>query len=123
MIVRQLATELSSKMGTKVTPAKVNMEFDRPTCIKASSFIPFFEQVEKTRDLCLQGVCVYLTDGYGDSPRDKPSLPVLWVVVQGGLDSDIFVSNRDSDIFFVLLRHFFLLLTFFIAVVILIVWI
>lgn len=50
-----------------------------------TSFVPFFEKVESTRDLDTQGVCVYLTDGYGDFPLDIPSLPVLWVVTLGGL--------------------------------------
>jgi len=64
-----------------------------------TSFIPFFEKVEKTRDLCLQGVCVYLTDGYGDFPRDKPNLPVLWVVVPGGLDTDKFPFGEVVKIY------------------------
>ena len=49
-----------------------------------TSFVPFFEQVEANRDRFLEGVCVYLTDGYGDFPC-TPSLPVLWVVTPGGL--------------------------------------
>jgi predicted metal-dependent peptidase len=69
---------------------KTNDPIPEPVGGGGTSFIPFFENVEKTRDLCLQGVCVYLTDGYGDFPRDKPSLPVLWVVTQGGLDSKKF---------------------------------
>ena len=52
--------------------------------------MPFFEAVEKTKDLSLEGVCVYLTDGYGSFPVQAPSLPVLWVVVPGGLDQDKF---------------------------------
>jgi predicted metal-dependent peptidase len=55
-----------------------------------TSFKPFFEAVEKTRNLSLEGVCVYLTDGYGDFPAQAPSLPVLWVVVPGGLAEDSF---------------------------------
>jgi len=64
-----------------------------------TSFIPFFEKVEKTRDLCLQGVCVYLTYGYGYFPRDKPNLPVLWVVVPGGLDTDKFPFGEVVKIY------------------------
>lgn len=53
-----------------------------------TSFIPFFEAVEKERDFNSEGegVCVYLTDGYGDFPENPPSLPTLWVVPPGGLD-------------------------------------
>jgi len=29
---------------------------------------------------------VYLTDGYGDFPKQEPELPTLWVVVPGGLE-------------------------------------
>lgn len=55
-----------------------------------TSFIPFFETIETKRNLNLEGVCVYLTDGYGDFPQKVPSLPVLWVVTPGGLDLESF---------------------------------
>ena len=29
------------------------------------------------------GVCIYLTDGYGYFPEKEPDLPVLWVVIPG----------------------------------------
>ncbi|HEY9809632.1 MAG TPA: VWA-like domain-containing protein [Halomicronema sp.] len=51
-----------------------------------TSFKPFFEKVNANRDWHSDGVCVYLTDGYGDFPDQLPSLPVLWVVTPGGLD-------------------------------------
>ncbi|MDJ0581253.1 VWA-like domain-containing protein [Crocosphaera sp.] len=51
-----------------------------------TSFIPFFEKVEKDRDPNLEGVCVYLTDGYGTFPEEEPLLPTLWVVTSGGLN-------------------------------------
>ena len=35
-----------------------------------------------------EAICVYLTDGYGDFPMATPELPVLWVIVPGGLPSD-----------------------------------
>ncbi|KAF3888682.1 MULTISPECIES: vWA domain-containing protein [Nostocales] len=50
-----------------------------------TSFVPFFEKVATSWDRQTQGVCVYLTDGYGDFPEEKPELPVLWVVTPGGL--------------------------------------
>jgi predicted metal-dependent peptidase len=51
-----------------------------------TSFIPFFDKVQENWDGQTQGVCVYLTDGYGTFPAKPPELPVLWVVTPGGLD-------------------------------------
>ncbi|GER91191.1 hypothetical protein KDW_53530 [Dictyobacter vulcani] len=31
--------------------------------------------------------CVYFTDGYGAFPDEPPSLPVLWILSVGGLDT------------------------------------
>lgn len=50
-----------------------------------TSFVPFFEKVSENWDCQSTGVCVYLTDGYGNFPSDPPPLPVLWVVTPGGL--------------------------------------
>ncbi|MBD2124625.1 DUF2201 family putative metallopeptidase [Trichocoleus sp. FACHB-262] len=52
----------------------------------STSFVPFFENVQRRHAMDDQtGVCVYLTDGYGEFPV-APELPVLWVVTPGGLD-------------------------------------
>ncbi|PSB04172.1 vWA domain-containing protein [Merismopedia glauca] len=51
-----------------------------------TSFIPFFDKVDDRWDRLTQGVCIYLTDGYGSFPERSPELPVLWVVTPGGLD-------------------------------------
>ena len=51
-----------------------------------TSFVPFFSKVQDSWDGQTQGVCVYLTDGYGTFPDKPPELPVLWVVTPGGLD-------------------------------------
>ena len=51
-----------------------------------TAFVPFFSKVEENWDGLTTGVCVYLTDGYGDFPVRSPELPVLWVVTPGGLD-------------------------------------
>jgi predicted metal-dependent peptidase len=61
-------------------------EIPKPQGGGGTSFIPFFEAIEKERNFNSEGVCVYLTDGYGYFPQNKPSLPVLWVVSPGGLD-------------------------------------
>ena len=51
-----------------------------------TSFIPFFEKVSASTNWYSNGVCVYLTDGYGEFPSQSPHLPVLWVVTPGGLE-------------------------------------
>ncbi|MEA5474276.1 VWA-like domain-containing protein [Synechococcus sp. CCY9201] len=55
-----------------------------------TDFRPFFKQVQKTWSREKQAVCVYLTDGFGNFPRQEPELPTLWVVVPGGLENDEF---------------------------------
>jgi predicted metal-dependent peptidase len=50
-----------------------------------TSFIPFFDKVRDRWDGHTQAVCIYLTDGYGTFPPTTPELPVLWVVIAGGL--------------------------------------
>lgn len=51
-----------------------------------TSFVPFFDKVQANWDGYTQGVCIYLTDGYGTFPDTPPELPVLWIVTPGGLD-------------------------------------
>lgn len=51
-----------------------------------TDFRPFFDRIGRQPE----GVCVYLTDGYGDFPPEAPQLPTLWVVAPGGLASDAF---------------------------------
>lgn len=55
-----------------------------------TSFVPFFDKIAQTWDGQTQGVCVYLTDGYGAFPDTAPELPVLWVVTPGGLSLEEF---------------------------------
>jgi predicted metal-dependent peptidase len=55
-----------------------------------TSFVPFFDKVQASWDGYTQGVCIYLTDGYGTFPDKPPELPVLWVVTPGGLDLSMF---------------------------------
>ncbi len=61
-------------------------EIPKPVGGGGTSFVPFFEKVGINRDWHSNGVCVYLTDGYGTFPSTPPALPVLWVVTPGGLD-------------------------------------
>ena len=55
-----------------------------------TDFRPFFKKVAKHWSREMQAVCVYLTDGYGDFPKQEPELPTLWVVVPGGLEDGEF---------------------------------
>jgi len=62
-----------------------NTPLPQPEGGGGTSFIPFFQKIEDRWDGISQGVCIYLTDGYGSFPEVSPSLPVLWVVTAGGL--------------------------------------
>jgi predicted metal-dependent peptidase len=55
-----------------------------------TDFRPFFEAIEQHYDPNHSGVCVYLTDGYGDFPSQAPKINTLWVVAPGGLESEQF---------------------------------
>ena len=53
-----------------------------------TDFTPFFDAVrEYTVD---EGVCVYLTDGFGVFPDDPPNRSTLWVVMPGGAPDEAF---------------------------------
>lgn len=67
-------------------PLDPNSKLPSPQGGGGTSFIPFFDKVQESWDGQTQGVCVYLTDGYGTFPEKPPELPVLWVVTPGGLD-------------------------------------
>ena len=53
-----------------------------------TDFRPFFRAIEPEIADTQEGVCVYLTDGYGTFPSQPPSLPVLWLLSPGGLATD-----------------------------------
>jgi len=55
-----------------------------------TDFRPFFRKVAKHWTREKQAVCIYLTDGFGDFPKQEPELPTLWVVVPGGLENECF---------------------------------
>lgn len=67
-----------------------NVELPTPKGGGGTSFIPFFQQVAEQWDGMTMGVCIYLTDGYGQFPTETPCLPVLWVVAPGGLAPEQF---------------------------------
>ena len=55
-----------------------------------TDFAPFFEDITKKEFNNNEGVCIYLTDGYGYFPEKEPELPVLWVVIPGGAEREYF---------------------------------
>lgn len=67
-------------------PLNPDSPLPQPQGEGGTSFVPFFSKVQESWDAYTQGVCVYLTDGYGTFPEQPPELPVLWVVTPGGLD-------------------------------------
>ncbi|NJL64817.1 MAG: hypothetical protein HC903_27145 [Methylacidiphilales bacterium] len=67
-----------------------NSALPQPQGGGGTSFVPFFEKVRDRWDGQSQGVCVYLTDGYGEFPVNTPELPTLWVVTSGGLELEKF---------------------------------
>ncbi len=65
---------------------KEGAELPRPVGGGGTDFRPFFEKVDSEHEHQQQGVCVYLTDGYGSFPEEAPVLSTLWVLTPGGLD-------------------------------------
>lgn len=55
-----------------------------------TSFVPFFNWVEGQVDRGERPLCIYFTDGYGSFPANKPGVPVVWVVIPGGLEGGKF---------------------------------
>jgi predicted metal-dependent peptidase len=66
-------------------------ELPAPVGGGGTDFCPFFTELESvaTKDAS-EGVAIYLTDGHGRFPAKPPRLPVLWVVVPGGLPLEKF---------------------------------
>jgi predicted metal-dependent peptidase len=61
-----------------------NSDIPKPEGGGGTSFLPYFEfcnQKKKNN----KSISIYLTDGYGDFPEDKPRQDVLWVISPGGL--------------------------------------
>lgn len=52
-------------------------------------FEPIFDKLKKKK----KELVVYLTDGYGSFPS-KPGVETIWVVIEGGLESDRFPFGR-----------------------------
>ncbi|HYF63557.1 MAG TPA: VWA-like domain-containing protein [Herpetosiphonaceae bacterium] len=71
-------------------PLEEGVESQRPVGGGGTDFRPFFAAVAEEHAGADEGVCVYLTDGFGDFPDAPPDLPVLWVVTPGGLEAEKF---------------------------------
>lgn len=59
-----------------------------------TSFAPFFAVVAGLHNPFKTGVCVYLTDGFGQFPAEPPALSTLWVSPPGGLALDRFAFGE-----------------------------
>jgi predicted metal-dependent peptidase len=55
-----------------------------------TDFRPFFDYLEQHADRHTTAVAIYLTDGYGNFPRETPAISTLWVVTPGGKEVDGF---------------------------------
>ena len=57
-----------------------------------TSFVPFFEYLEKNNNNLMGAnkVSIYFTDGYGDFPKKDPKDPTMWLVSKDGLESKDF---------------------------------
>ena len=53
-----------------------------------TDFRPFFDEVESQGHIMESAVAVYLTDGHGTFPDQKPRIPVVWAISPGGLPND-----------------------------------
>jgi len=49
----------------------------------ATSFVPVFDYLAREREPW--DVLVYLTDGFGDAPKEAPPWPTLWILVPDGV--------------------------------------
>ncbi|GCE07876.1 vWA domain-containing protein [Dictyobacter aurantiacus] len=60
----------------------------RPQGGGGTDFRPFFHTLEGVLDDPHNGVCIYLTDGYGSFPAQPPALQTLWVLSPGGIGTE-----------------------------------
>jgi predicted metal-dependent peptidase len=70
----------------------VNRDIPKPEGGGGTSFVPYFERHEKK--VLNKQISIYLTDGYGDFPENKPRQDVLWVVSPGGLTASEFPFGK-----------------------------
>ena len=51
---------------------------------------------QETEQRHSQALCVYVTDGFGDTPAQTPEVPVLWLVTPGGRELDQFSFGQAA---------------------------
>lgn len=56
----------------------------QPTGGGGTDFRPFFNKIEERTEP--PAACIYFTDGYGVFPSEPPNIPVLWVIMPGGIE-------------------------------------
>lgn len=64
-----------------------------------TDFRPFFEQIPHYRPPWNPSVVIYMTDGYGSFPKQRPRCPVLWVVTPNGIDDSRFPFGQVVRLF------------------------
>ncbi len=73
-------------------PYKVKALNDIPVPIGGggTDFRPFFKVAQNPSNLVnhQETVLVYLTDGYGEFPKQMPRMPTLWVITPGGIETE-----------------------------------
>jgi predicted metal-dependent peptidase len=73
---------------------------DVATCVqekrRSGSFWHYIQQ--ETEQHHTQALCVYVTDGFGDTPTQTPDVPVLWLVTPGGRELDQFLFGQAAQL-------------------------
>ena len=59
-------------------------------------FHPVFDLVNESEEL--PEVVLYLTDGYGQAPKNEPDYPVIWGVIEGGVVPAKWGQSFDIDL-------------------------
>lgn len=82
-------------------PHRLSAQGPLPTPIGGggTDFRPFFEQIPNYRPPWDPSVVIYMTDGYGSFPKQKPRCPVLWVVTPTGIDESRFPFGQVVRLF------------------------
>ncbi len=73
-------------------PYPIDANFELPPICGdgGTDFRDLFRIAEQQRSPFDDMLCIYMTDGDGEFPAHAPSMPVLWVVCNGGLESHRF---------------------------------
>jgi predicted metal-dependent peptidase len=53
-----------------------------------TSFVPVFDYLDKKQreEVYQFDTVIYITDGFGDFPKESPNYPVLWLITKTGID-------------------------------------